>query len=123
MPPPALIKKLGQICMRLPEAARIDQGDHASFLVRKKVFAYFLNNHHGDGIVCVACKVLPGDNSRLIAQDPARFCMPAYIGPRGWVSFRLDTAKVDWEEVSELVRGSYMLVAPKTLAAKLDTAP
>jgi hypothetical protein len=25
-------------------------------------------------------KVLPGDNTALIAADPARFYMPAYIG-------------------------------------------
>jgi hypothetical protein len=24
--------------------------------VRGKVFAYFLNNHHGDGLVSVCCK-------------------------------------------------------------------
>jgi phosphoribosylglycinamide formyltransferase-1 len=42
--------------------------------------------------------------------------MPAYIGPRGWVALRLDIPGVDWNEVSELVRGSYRLVAPQKLA-------
>ena len=84
--------------------------EHASFHARKKIFAYFLNSHHGDGIVAVCCRALPGDNTVLIASHPDRFYMPAYIGPRGWVALRLDTGKVDWEEVAELVRGSYELV-------------
>ena len=116
----AITTKLDQICSRLPESSRLDQNDHASYLVRKKPFVYFLNNHHGDGIIGVACKALPGDNQRLIASDPARFYMPAYVGPRGWVGLRIDTRKVDWEEVSELVLGSYLLVAPKTLARLVE---
>ena len=105
------------ICLRMPEAAREIKGDHATFLVHKKPFAYYLDNHHGDGIVAVACKVLPGDNTALIASDPIRFYMPAYIGPRGWVGLRLDSGKVDWREVEELAAGSYQLIAPKRLAA------
>jgi hypothetical protein len=49
-------------------------------------------------------KVLPGDNTALIAADPARFYMPAYIGQKSWVGLRLDTGEIDWEEVEELVK-------------------
>ncbi|HWE53436.1 MAG TPA: MmcQ/YjbR family DNA-binding protein [Bryobacteraceae bacterium] len=107
------LQKLSKICLALPEAIRENQGSHASFLVRKRTFAYFLNNHHGDGIVSVACKALPGENTSLAAAQPARFYLPAYIGPRGWIALRLDTGKIDWEEVGELVKGSYRLVAPR----------
>src|ERR1017187_4295522 len=93
------LARLTKICLALPEATRDVCGQHAGFLVRKKTFAWFLNDHHGDGIVAVSCKVLPGDNTALIAADPARFYMPAYIGPRGWVALRLDVGKVDWDEV------------------------
>ena len=117
----AVLNKLDAIAARLPESSRVDQNDHASYLVRKKVFVYFLNNHHNDGIVGIACKALPGDNRRLIDSDPARFYMPAYVGPRGWVGFRLDTKKVDWEVVAELVLGSYLLVAPKTVAKMVES--
>ncbi len=88
---------------------------HAAFLVRKKTFVYFLNNHHGDGIVSIACKALPGDNTALAAAQADRFYLPSYIGPRGWVALRLDAGKVDWDEVGELVRLSYSLIAPKSL--------
>jgi phosphoribosylglycinamide formyltransferase-1 len=111
------LARLTEICLALPEASRLDQGQHASFLVRKKTFAYFLDNHHGDGIVSVCCKVPLGENADLAASDPARFYLPAYIGPRGWVGLRLDVGKIDWSEVAGLVAGSYRLVAPKRLAA------
>src|ERR1700682_3105323 len=112
--------RLTKICLSLPETTRQLQGSHASFHVRKRIFAYFLNNHHGDGIVAVTAKVLPGDNEALAAAQPARFYLPAYIGPRGWVALRLDAGKVDWEEVRDLVVTSYRLIAPKRLAAGVE---
>ena len=111
------LTRFSKICLALPEAGRQMMGRHAGFQVRKKIFAYFLDDHHGDGIIGINCKVLPGDNTALIASDPGRFYMPAYIGSRGWVGLRLDVGEVDWEEVEELATHSYRLVAPKRLAA------
>ena len=115
----ARLSLLSDICLALPEATRELRGDHASFRVRKKVFAYFLDNHHGDGIVSICGKALPGDNTILVASDPAKYYLPAYIGPRGWVGLRLDIGKVDWEEVRELIIGSYLQTAPKTLRSQI----
>jgi hypothetical protein len=112
------LARLSKICLALPEATREHRGDHASFRVRKKVFAYFLSDHHGDGIVSVCAKVLPGDNTALISAQPDRFYMPAYIGPRGWVALRLDRGAIDWKEVAELITGSYQLTAPTRRAVK-----
>ena len=109
--------RLTEIAKTFPETSCEVLGSHASFKVRKKVFAYFLNDHHGDGIVAIACKVLPGENAGLAAAQPKRYYMPAYIGPRGWVALRLDLAKIDWKEVRELLLGSYLLAAPKKLVA------
>ena len=114
------LSRLTRICLALPEAARRDSGSHAAFLVRKSTFAYFLNDHHGDGIVSVACKALPGDNTALAVAQPERFYLPAYIGPRGWIALRLDRGEVDWDEVAELVVGSYRLIAPKRLLTLVD---
>jgi predicted DNA-binding protein (MmcQ/YjbR family) len=110
------LARLSKICLALPEATRRDMDRHAAFQVRKKIFAYFMNDHHGDGIVSVACKALPGENSALAAAQGDRFYLPSYIGPRGWVALRLDHGKTDWQEVSELVAVSYRLVAPRRLA-------
>jgi predicted DNA-binding protein (MmcQ/YjbR family) len=114
--------RLTKICLALPEAARQICGTHAQFTVRKKTFAYFLNNHHGDGIVAVTGKVLPGDNKALAEAQPRRFYLPAYIASKGWVALRLDVGKVDWEEVEELIAGSYQLIAPKRLAEMVDSS-
>jgi hypothetical protein len=115
---PRLVR-LTKICLALPEATSDRSGLHAGFYVGKRTFAYFLSNHHGDGIVGLACKVLAGDNKALAAAQPERFYIPAYVGSKGWVGLRLDIGDIDWEEVTELVRGSYRLVAPKRLAASV----
>jgi predicted DNA-binding protein (MmcQ/YjbR family) len=117
---PRLVR-LTRICLALPEATRECSNSHAGFYVRKKTFAYFLNHHHGDGIVSVACKALPGENTALAAAQPDRFYLPAYIGPKGWVALRLDIGKVDWREVAELVAASYRQIAPQRLADLLRT--
>lgn len=114
------LKRVTAICLRMPEATHEKMGNHVGFLARRKTFAYYLDNHHGDGIVGLVCKVLPGDNAALIGSNPSRFYMPAYVGPRGWVGLRLDVGKVDWKEVEELVTHSYQLCAPKKLAAMVD---
>ena len=114
------LKRVTEIALRLPETSRKIFGSHAQFQVRKKTFAYFLDNHHGDGIVSITGKVLPGDNKALAEAQPKRFYLPAYIGPKGWVALRLDAGKIDWEEVEELLKGSYGLVAPKRLAEQVQ---
>jgi hypothetical protein len=111
------LARLKKLALAFPEAKLEIHGSHASFLIRKKTFAYFLNNHHGDGIVAITCKVLPGENTALAAAQPKRYYLPAYIGSRGWVALRLDLGKIDWSEVRELLLGSYLLTAPKRLAA------
>ncbi len=113
------LDRLSAILLSLPEVERRDEGQHAGFTVRKRTVAWFLEDHHGDGIVGVACKAHPGENEALIAGAPGRFYMPSYLGPKGWVGLRLDTPGVDWAEVEERCVESYRLVAPKRLAASL----
>jgi predicted DNA-binding protein (MmcQ/YjbR family) len=115
----ARLQRLTKFALALPEASFERSGSHATFRVRKKVFAYFLDNHHGDGIVSVCVKTSLGENRDLARDDPQRFYLPAYIASRGWVGLRLDRGKVDWAEVEALVRASYVCSAPKTVAAKM----
>src|SRR5580704_14711667 len=114
------LARLTEIALALPEATRQIYGSHAQFLVRKKTFAYFLDNYHGDGIVAVTCKVLPGDNKALAEAQPRRFYLPAYLASRGWVALRLDIGKIDWDEVNDLLMGSYALIAPRRLAEQIE---
>lgn len=118
------LERVSEICLRLPEATVERFGSHATFRVRKRVFAYFLDNHHGDEIVSVCFKTQLGENADLARSDPHRFYLPAYIGKQGWAALRLDRGKTDWREVEQLVRASYRAVAPKTLTARLTaTSP
>jgi predicted DNA-binding protein (MmcQ/YjbR family) len=112
-------RKLEAICLALPDAEQTISGDHATYRVRGKVFAYFLNDHHGDGIVSVCVKSELGENVDRARLDPDRFYLPDYIGPRGWFGMRLDRGRVDWREVAEIVERSFRLSAPKTVLRKL----
>ena len=115
------LTRLTKVALVLEETRREVYGSHAQFLVRKKTFAYFLNDHHGDGIVAVTCKVLPGDNKALTEAQPDRFYLPAYLGSRGWVALRLDRGRTDWGEVRDLLLCSYALIAPKRLADRVKS--
>ena len=92
------LARLTEIALALPEATRQIYGSHAQFLVRKRTFAYFLDNHHGDGIVAVTCKVLPGDNKAWWRLSPPDFIFPI-TSPRkagsrcGWTWARSIGAK------------------------------
>jgi predicted DNA-binding protein (MmcQ/YjbR family) len=118
--PDPRLERLGAICLDLPEARQEITGRHAAFRVRGRTFAYFLDDHHGDGIVGLNTKAAPGAAEALIAKDPERFYRPAYLGHRGWVGVRLDTGAVDWDEVAGLVVESYRLCAPKSLARAIS---
>src|SRR6266566_5223824 len=109
------LARLTKLCLALPEAKREIQGQHARFHVRSRTFAYFLKDHHGDGIVSVTCKVDRAEMPVFLERDSTRFYVPEYIGPKGWVALCLDVKPVDWKEVASLVRGSYCRVAPKQL--------
>ena len=67
----------------------------------------------------MVCKAAPGENEELVTSSPDRYYRPAYLTHRGWVGLRLDLRHVDWAEVAGLVVGSYRLVAPKRLVARI----
>jgi hypothetical protein len=123
MPPMAAedprLARLSGICLELPDASRTLSGRHAGFKVRGRTFAWYLDDHRGDGMVALNCKVEPGRNEALAAADPERYHLPAFLAHRGWIGYRLDVGEIDWDEVTGLVVESYMLVAPKTLAARV----
>jgi len=63
----------------------------------------------------------PATTRRWLRLSPADFICPAYIASKGWIALRLDVGKVDWDEVRELLLGSYALIAPKRLAERVKT--
>ena len=80
-----------------------------TYRIANRIFA--MERPQGDALA-VWCKAPPGSQAILVGADPARFFVPPYVGPKGWIGIRLD-ARVDWTEVATLVERSYRLIAPK----------
>jgi hypothetical protein len=113
-------ERLVEIARALPEVNVTTAGvQHLAFRVRRRTFAYYLKNHHGDGEVALCFKAALGEQEALVGLAPDRFYVPAYLGSKGWVSVRLDQPQLDWPEVEELLREAYRGVAPKKLSALL----
>lgn len=116
MPAQTPAEQLRALCLALPEAIEQETWERPTYRVRAKIFAIEVAQA---GRPAFWCKAQPGSQQILVGADAARFFVPPYFGPKGWVGMWIDR-KPDWREVAELVRRSYRLVAPKKLVAMLD---
>ena len=113
--------RLVSICESLPEVSVEVAGEsHLAFRIRKRIFAYYLFDHHGDGIIAFTCKSSLSEQRRLVKDDPITFFVPAYLGSKGWIAIRLDLDEVEWDTVTDLARRAYQETAPRKLAALVD---
>jgi hypothetical protein len=116
----AALARVRKLCAAFPETVeRLSHGAPTFFAGGKKTFVMFLDDHHGDGRVAIWCAAPPGVQATLVDEEPDRFFVPPYVGPRGWVGVRLDR-DVDWDEVGGIVDDGFRLVATKRLIAELD---
>ena len=114
-------ERLIEICGALPEVTYEPVGDgHLAFRIRKKTFAYYQFDHHGDGMIAFCCKSSLSEQRRLIRDDAETFFVPAYLGAKGWVGIRLDLEEVYWEVVSELAGRAFQSTAPRKLALLIE---
>jgi len=122
--PEALLEKLRGFAMQLPETyEKQSHGTRAFGVEGGKMFAYFQQNHHGDGITAVLVKTGgEEEQAMLIESDPDLYYRPAYLGPSGWVGIRLDHPPVDWDHVASWLGKSWRRAAPKRLTRMLDVA-
>ncbi|MET0385888.1 MAG: MmcQ/YjbR family DNA-binding protein [Polyangiales bacterium] len=119
----ALIERLRQICLALPEAnERLSHGEPTWFAGKGKVFATLDNHHHGAPHLSVWIPQPVGAQEALIASDPKRFFNPPYVGPSGWVGVVLDW-RPDWPLVERVVRDAFRYRATRKLLAQMDRAP
>ena len=114
--PEGPIKRLREICLALPEAAEKEAWGECTFRVGGKMFAMTDHHHHGNEHVSVWVKAPPMAQEILVGADPKRFFKPPYVGHKGWVGVRLDVKNVDWLELADLLKDSYLMTAPKRLA-------
>jgi predicted DNA-binding protein (MmcQ/YjbR family) len=113
--------KLVEICEGLPQTSSEVAGDqHIAFRINKRIFAYYLFDHHGDGEIAFCFKSNLSEQRRQVRDDPDNFFVPAYLGSKGWIAMRLDSDEVDWEVVAEFARQAYQALAPRKLAALVE---
>ena len=112
------LARLSKLCLALPGTTREDSESHTTFRIRKKIFAYFLNEHDPDGIGSVCVKSELGENLDKVGRFPALYYLPPYIGAKGWFGMRLDGGTVDWKEVENIVGLSYRLAAAPSQTKK-----
>lgn len=115
-------QRVAELCESLPEAEVERAGaQHLAFKVNKKIFGYYSCDHHGDGVIAVWCKAPPGEQGRLVAERPAVYFVPAYVGPKGWVGIRLDTARVDWAAMKDHLFAAWLMTAPARVRKQVQT--
>jgi hypothetical protein len=116
----ATIEKLRKICLALPEAEEQPFGGHTSpaFRVRQKLFVMISEDR-----TMMTLKAPKGAQAVLVNSDPERFFVPKYVGSKGWVGVQLNLKKApDWDELAEMICESYLMTAPKRLAAQWEAA-
>jgi hypothetical protein len=117
----AVLARIREICLGLPETSeRLSHGAPTFFVRGKRAFVMVFSDHHGDGRFAVWCAAPDGVQKLLVEADPERFLVPPYVGHRGWLGFRLDR-RLDWDELAGIVEDAYAEVAPPQLveAARL----
>lgn len=116
-----LLARVRAIALDFPDAdEKVSHGRPAFFT--KKVFAYYGGSlkvdeewvQHPHSLM-----FLPEPDERPALVDDSRFYVPAYLGPSGWIGLDLNE-KSDYEEVAELIDGSYRQTAGVRRVARLD---
>lgn len=115
------MERVREVCLALPEVEERPSHSAPTFFVRgrKSFVMVWPEGHHHHHFPHLWCAAPPGAQEELIAEDPARFFRPPYVGHRGWLGVRLDRDP-DWSEIAELCTDAYRVIAPKTLVARLD---
>lgn len=107
------LDRLRAICLAQPLAAEKASHGMPHFHIEKgRGFAWYWNDHHGDGICAAVTKTSGADEQdMLVAAEPDLFFRPPYLGPSGWIGFRLDRGEPDWERVAARVEQSWAMAA------------
>ena len=97
------LARIRNFCLQFPDSKEVIQFGHPFFKWRDKPFAVLDEND-------ISIKV-EKESQPLFLEDP-RFTKTPYIGNHGWINLSLNPP-ILWEEVEELIRGSYEFVATK----------
>ena len=108
------LNELRQMAMALPDVTeKVTWDVDITFRVRDKIFV--IMGPDGDG---ASVKASLEAQQALVSSDPETFSVSAYVGRYGWTSVNL--ARVDSEEMRELIEEAWRRTAPKKLVAEFD---
>jgi predicted DNA-binding protein (MmcQ/YjbR family) len=119
--PLGVLERLRKLCLSMPAAIEKESHGEPTWFAGEKgrVFAMFDNHHHGAPHVSVWLPTPKELQETLVASDRAKYFVPPYVGPKGWVGVVLD-ANPDWKVVEELIREAFDSV---TIASQRRTVP
>jgi predicted DNA-binding protein (MmcQ/YjbR family) len=108
--------RIRKVCLALPEVYEKRTWDNATFRVgRDKVLVIT-----DDDGTSASLKADSDELPALLGDPDERYFFPPYVGSKGWIGIHLDHPKADWDDIAELVRTAYVLVAPKKLSRLLE---
>ena len=106
------LARVRTICLALPDTREKEAWGAPTFRVGGRLFAMFVDNHHGDGLLAVWCSAPPVAQEALVAAEPRHFFVPPYVGPQGWVGVRLDTG-LGWDVIAQRLEAAHGVTAAK----------
>jgi hypothetical protein len=105
------------LCRELPDVTERPSHGSPTFFVGKRTFAYFLDNHHGDGRLALWCAAPEGAQAMLVDSDPEGYFLPPYVAHRGWVGVRLDR-DLPWNQIASVLEAAHQMHHRPPRAAK-----
>ena len=109
--PDTTLERICALALALPEAHEELTWGEVTLRVRRKIFAFPGRGH------TLTIKADPDELPALLG-DP-RFGPAPYLARGGWVAMDLAGAAIDWDEIGELIKTSYCLIAPRALAREV----
>jgi predicted DNA-binding protein (MmcQ/YjbR family) len=111
-----VLERVRGICLKLPQTKETQTWGKPHFRVGEKIFCGCGEQHGGPRI---GFKMGPAE-SRVLMMLPGVEKAPYSRPDDGWVQLDPNVFD-DWDEIERLVVGSYRLIAPKKVAALLDS--
>ncbi|NNM46238.1 MmcQ/YjbR family DNA-binding protein [Knoellia koreensis] len=121
---PAVVARLGEICLALPQAVEQDAWRGVRWRIRQRTFAHVAHVDPADGSVFSQAAPVPhavdvvtfrssGEELESLVRSGYPFYKPQWSPTVVGLAIEHD---VDWAEVAELLTESYCLMAPRRLA-------
>ena len=112
-----LVERVRAMCMSYPDAAETTSWGRPTFKAGKKIFVVMSSSM--DRPYSIVFK--PDADERPALVQDARFFIPPYWGPSGWLGIDIDGPATDWTELSELIDTSFRQVALQRQLRALDS--